>query len=90
MFDPKGSKLIGIAEFPEFLKLIIDEEIRKRIRYHEALIKGEVDLEDQVEGNKIFMFNIHQDEIILPIFCARRAVIYREMVESGEIDDLNI
>lgn len=27
-FDPKGTKFIAIAEFPQFLELIIDEEIK--------------------------------------------------------------
>ena len=27
-FDPKGSKFISILKFPEFLSMIVDEEIR--------------------------------------------------------------
>ena len=70
-FDPKGTKFISIAEFPEFLKMIIDEEIRMRILYDEALMNNEIELEDQV-SNKIFMFNIH-----LPIYKDRRNKIYQ-------------
>lgn len=65
-FDPKGTKFISISEFPIFLRMIIDEEIKMRILYDEALMNNEIDLEDQV-NNKIFMFNIH-----VPIYKERR------------------
>lgn len=45
-FDPKGTKFISIAEFPEFLKLIIDEEIKQEILYDEKLKNGEISVED--------------------------------------------
>ena len=32
-FDPKGSKFISINEFPEFLRMIINEEIKMKIIY---------------------------------------------------------
>jgi hypothetical protein len=56
-FDPKGSKFIPISGFNSFLLMIIDEEIKSSILYNEALARGDIDLEDQVEA-KIFMFNI--------------------------------
>jgi hypothetical protein len=57
--------------------------------YNEALRNGEIDYEDQLEGNKIFMFNIHADVLILPICLARRPRIYKKMIEDGEIEDPN-
>lgn len=86
-FDPKGSKFIPINVFPEFLKLIIDEEIKQRILYHDAMLKGEIDIEEQVEGTKIFMFNIHSDAIMIPIYLARKGIIYQKMIDDGEIED---
>lgn len=32
-FDPKGTKFISINEFPVFLRMVIDEEIKMKIIY---------------------------------------------------------
>lgn len=85
-FDPKGTKFIPINGFHQFLMMIIDEEIRQRILYHEAMVKGEIDIEDQVDGLKIYMFNVHQDAIMIPIYLARRPNIYQQMITDGEIE----
>lgn len=69
--------------------MIIDEEIKQRLVYNEALRKGEIDIEDQLEGVKIFMFNIHSDAILLPVSFARKPIIYQQMIDEGDLDDPN-
>ena len=71
---------MSISEFPLFLSMIIDEEIKMRILYDEALMNNQIELEDQV-SNKIFMFNIH-----MPIYKQRRDKVYKQMIENGEIE----
>ena len=51
------------------------------------MLKGEIDIEEQVEGTKIFMFNIHSDAIMIPIYLARKGIIYQKMIDEGEIED---
>lgn len=79
-FDPKGTKFIKIDAFPEFLLNVIDEEIKQKFLYDQAVKKGEVDVESLVSF-RIFMFNIFLDTTILPITRDRMPIIYNDMVE---------
>lgn len=51
-------------------------------------MKGDIDIEEQVEGAKIFLFNIHSDAIMIPIYLIRRNIIYQQMIDDGEIEDM--
>ena len=41
-------------------------------------------------SNKIYMFNIHKDLSILPIYQERYSVVYKEMVNDGTVKDSQI
>ena len=59
-FDPKGTKFIKIANFSEFIRLLIDEEIRMKILYDEKLMNNEISEEELLSKEvNIFLFNIH-------------------------------
>jgi hypothetical protein len=74
-FDPKGTRFIDIDEFPKFLDMIIDEEIRQIFLKQEAIMKGDIDPTEQ-DPIECYMFNIYKDPLIILYYNSRKDKIY--------------
>jgi hypothetical protein len=79
-FDPKGRGFIPVLEFPRFLDLILAEEIRQIYHTRVELNSGEIEAAD-AEG-RIFMFNLHKEELLLTVAGSKRDKIFKEL-ENG-------
>jgi hypothetical protein len=87
-FDPKGTKFIKIANFADFLRLLIDEEIRMKILYDEKLMNNEISEEELLSKEvQIFLFNIHQQlvQAFPSIYKEVHRRLHKEMIENQEI-----
>jgi hypothetical protein len=71
-------------DFPKFLDLILVEETRQIYLTREELNCGEIETAD-AEG-RIFMFNLHKEELLLTIAGSKRDKIFKQL--DGGADGL--
>ena len=86
-FDPKGTKFIRIANFNDFLSMLVDEEIRMKILYDEKLMNNEIS-EEELLADRIFLFNIHfMIQSQYPsLYKERHSRIHKRMIDNKEIE----
>ena len=76
-FDAKGTGLISVKDFPDLIKMIIDEELTQIYHLRKEVKDGDISMDDI--DKRTIMFNLHKDEILLTVAGMRKEKVFKKL-----------